>query len=146
MSLFGSINIAGSGIAVDQTWLDSISSNIANMNDAVNPANQTYQDQQLVVAPTGTPPQDVLGLSNQTNNPIGTGVAITNVVTDLPNGQLAYQPNNPVANNQGMVRIPGVNLANQLGQLDIAERSYQANAAVINHAKAAYQSVLALGA
>ena len=45
-----------------------------------------------------------------------------------------------------MVKTPGIQLSDQLTQLDVAERSYQANAAVINHAKAAYQSVLGLGA
>ncbi len=148
MSLFGAISIAGTGISANQTWLDTISSNIANVNDTASPASPIYQEQQVLVGPSQSQPFGTLGtgVANQTDSFVGSGVAVTGIVTDKPNGQLTYQPQNPLANAQGMVKTPGIQLSDQLANLDIAGRSYQANAAVINHAKAAYQSVLALGA
>ncbi len=52
MSLFGAISIAGTGISANQTWLDTISSNIANVNDTANPASPIYQEQQTLVSPS----------------------------------------------------------------------------------------------
>lgn len=142
MSLFPSISIAGTGVNADQTWLDAIASNVANMNDTVSPNQQVYQPQLIDVAPVSTSPVNLPGVSNATTNGLGAGVQVTGVSTYSPNGILAYDPTNPLANAQGYVRQAGVNLPDELGNLVNAQTSYQANVSVINHAKTAYQSVL----
>ena len=58
MSMFPSITIAGTGLDVDQTWIDTISGNVANAEDAVTPGQPVYRDQEVLVseAPGPTSP------------------------------------------------------------------------------------------
>ncbi len=135
MSLFGAMPIARSGIDVAQTWIDAIGGNIANANDAVPTSQGAYATQYVVAQPVpSTQPSGA-----------GQGVVVSQVLLGSTAGQLAYQPNNPMANAQGMVRYPSVDLGQQLVDLVMAQTSYQANVSVVNQAKAAYQSALTLG-
>jgi flagellar basal-body rod protein FlgC len=56
-----------------------------------------------------------------------------------------YEPDNPLADEQGYVRYPDIDLATQMGQLIMAQRGYQANAAVVDRAKETYQAALQIG-
>jgi flagellar basal body rod protein FlgC len=49
-SIWSGIDIAGSGAEVDQTWIDTIGGNVANMNDAVTPGQSVYQAQYVQAA------------------------------------------------------------------------------------------------
>jgi flagellar basal-body rod protein FlgC len=144
MSLFGSIDIAATGVTTEQTWLDTIASNVANANDVSAPNQPIYQEQEVLVQPVETAP--VPGAVNATTSPLGAGVRVDAIVTPLPNGQLAYDPTSVLANAQGYVKTPGISLAAQLGNLVNAQSSYQANVAVINQAKAAYEAILGIQA
>ena len=57
-------------------------------------------------------------------------------------GQLDYDPTNPVANAQGDVEYPVVDLGTEMTDLVQAQTSYQANAEVMSHATDAYQAIL----
>jgi flagellar basal-body rod protein FlgC len=56
-----------------------------------------------------------------------------------------YEPNHPLADEAGYVRYPDIDMASQMGQLIMAQRGYQANAAVVDRAKEAYQAALQIG-
>jgi flagellar basal-body rod protein FlgC len=60
-------------------------------------------------------------------------------------GRLTYQPDHPLADAQGYVRLPDVDLSSQMTQLIMAQRAYQANAAVVDRAKATYEAALQIG-
>lgn len=133
-SIWSAIDIAGTGTSVDQTWMNTIGSNIANMNDAVTPGQPVYRAEYVVVGENITP-----GSAGSAGN--GAGVQVNSI--DLgPAGELQYQPNNPAANAQGDVLYPVVNLGSQLTDLVQAQMSYEANAQVMSHAKTAYGSIL----
>lgn len=135
MSLFGALPIATTGIDLAQTWIDATAGNIANADDTVATNQPVYQDQAVMATP----------LPSAQPNGIGQGVSASQVVLGSPNGELAYDPNSPLANAQGMVRHPTVDLGQQMVNLVMAQTDYQANVAVVNQAKAAYQSALTLG-
>jgi len=135
MSLFGALPIASTGIDVAQAWIDTTAGNIANANDAVPTTQGAYQEQSLVASP----------LPSTQAGGLGQGVEASGVNLGSSLGTLAYDPGNPIANAQGMVRYPAVDLGQQMVDLVMAQNSYQANVAVVNQAKAAYQSALTLG-
>ncbi|HUY85486.1 MAG TPA: flagellar basal body rod C-terminal domain-containing protein [Acidimicrobiales bacterium] len=152
MSLFGVLPISGSGIDVMQTWLDSISGNIANMNDGVNPAGNAYEPQYIFMVPTPGNPT-----TGNINDQVGQGVQV-GAVEYSTSTLLAYQPGNPQAatqaqvtegavpqGEQGMVKYPDVDLGSQLVDSVMAERTYQGNVDVINRATSAYQSAMTIG-
>jgi len=60
-------------------------------------------------------------------------------------GRLVHEPDNPLADADGYVRYPDIDLGDQMTQLIMAQRSYQANLASIERATDAYQAALQLG-
>jgi flagellar basal-body rod protein FlgC len=56
-----------------------------------------------------------------------------------------YQPDHPLADAQGYVRYPDIDLAEQMGALIVAQRGYQANAQVVDRARETYQAALEIG-
>ena len=132
MSLFGVFGISGSGMDTYQTWLDAIGGNVANVNDSGPTSQPAYQARSIEVSEAG-PGQ------------VGDGVKVSGVVLGSAQGELAYDPQNPLADNNGMVRRPTVDLPGQMVQLVMAERDYQANVSVITQARQAYESALGLG-
>jgi flagellar basal-body rod protein FlgC len=133
MALFGAIGIAGTGLTVYRKWLDAVSDNIANMNNATSTSGQAFQARYVVAQ--ASPSRDGTG---------GVHVAAT-VLSGKPQGRLAYEPDNPLADAKGYVRYPDIDLGNQMGQLMMAQRAYQANISVVDRAKDAYQAALQIG-
>lgn len=131
--MFSTIPVAGSGLVVDQTWLDTIGGNIANANDAVTPGGRVYREEYVQVMPE-TPAA----------GEVASGVQVVGIPLGSARGKLAWAPGNPLANAQGMVEYPNIHLGHEMVSLVNAERSFQANAAVLSHSVNAYKSILAI--
>lgn len=129
-SIWSAVDIAGSGASVDQTWIDTIGGNVANMNDAVTPGQKVYQAQYVLAGEQLSP------------SGVGNGVQVNSIQLGPAAGQLEYQPSNPAANAQGEIAVPVVDLGGELTDLIQAQASYQANAEILSNAKTAYQSIL----
>ena len=134
MGMFNAIDIAGSGMGTYQTWLDAISNNIANVNTMKPTSGPAFQESvvQNQAVPGGT-------------DGAGQGVKVASISYGNPNGTVISDPSSPLADKQGMVRAPSEDLGDQMTQMIIAQRSYQANAAVVTRAQAAYQAALNIG-
>ncbi len=128
MSLFPTLSIATSGMNVDQLWLDTIGGNVANASDVTTPGKPVYQAQYVAAQPSATG-----------------GVGAVAIALGSAKGILAYDPTNPLADAAGYVARPAVSMATEMVALTTAQSEYQANAAVIKDATAAYQSVLTIG-
>lgn len=126
---FDAIGIAGTGLTLHRKWLDAVSDNIANVN-TVKPTDGEAFRARYVVAQEG-----------QGNS----GVYVRGAAYGSAEGRLVYAPDNPLADADGMVRMPDIDLASQMGQLIMAQRGYQANAAVVDRAKESYQAALQIG-
>lgn len=133
MSLFSALDISGSGINASQTWINTTAGNIANANDTVSTNSPVYATQ--------TPFFQAVGQLGQ----VGDGVAVTSVQLGSSAGIVQYQPNSPLANSQGEVRVANVDMGSQMVDLIAAQTDYQANASALASAKTAYQSALTIG-
>jgi flagellar basal-body rod protein FlgC len=134
-SIWSGLDIAGTGAEVDQTWIDTIGGNVANMNDAVTPGKPVYQAQYVEAAEQVVPP-------GSADAGAGDGVQVNAIALGPPTGQIEYDPTNPVANAQGEVEYPVVDLGSEMTDLVQAQTSYQANAEVMSHATNAYEAIL----
>lgn len=126
---FDAIGIAGTGLTLHRHWLDAISDNLANINTA-KPTNGAAFQARYVVAQEGE------GVS---------GVYVAGAAYGSAEGRMVYEPDNPVADANGYVRYPDIDLSEQMGSLIMAQRGYQANAAVVDRAKETYQAALQIG-
>ena len=123
------IGIAGTGLTVNRKWLDAISDNIANVNTAEPTSGAAFQARYVAVqAGPGT-----------------SGVYVAGAAYGSAEGRVTYDPENPVADAEGYVRMPDIDLSSQMGALIMAQRAYQANAAVVDRAQTAYQAALRIG-
>jgi flagellar basal-body rod protein FlgC len=129
MSLFDAIGIAGTGVTVYRKWLDAVSDNIANINDVSPTSGKAYQEEH-VIAQTAAD---------------GRGAQVGGIALGSDVGRLVYEPDNPLADKGGYVRYPDINLSEQMGQLIMAQRGYEANLTVVDRAHDAYQAALQLG-
>src|SRR5947207_2596065 len=131
--LFGAINTAGSGLTVYRTWLDAVSDNIANMNDAVPGDQPSFQERFVDAAAKADP------------SGIGSGVEVTGIKLGGTEGRMAFQPDSPLADSKGYVKYPDIDLGEQMSQMMVAQRAYQANLTTVDRARDAYQAALELG-
>ncbi|HUW88228.1 MAG TPA: flagellar basal body rod C-terminal domain-containing protein [Candidatus Paceibacterota bacterium] len=134
-STWSAVNTAGTGVTVNQTWIDTISSNVANMNDAVTPGQPVYRAQSVNAGQR-------VGPSGPWGPGADSGVQVNAIELGSAKGRMQYEPNNPLANAEGLVEYPAVDLATQMTSLIQAQTSYQANAKVMSNAKDAYQAIL----
>jgi len=130
-SIWNAIDIAGTGTTVDQTWIDTIGGNVANMNDAVTPGQPVYRTQYVSAGERAPAPGS-----------LGQGVQVDAIDLGSAKGQVQYDPTNPLANSKGLVEYPTVDLGTQMVDLIQAQTSYQANAKVMSTAKDAYLAIL----
>ena len=133
MGVFDTLGISGSGLLVHRKWLDAVSDNMANIN-TVNPYDEAPFRERLVVAEAmeyGTGQGGVRTAQAQFGGD--------------PEGRIVHEPDHPLANEEGYVRYPDIDLGDQMVQLLIAQRGYQANLAVVERATSAYQAALQLG-
>ncbi len=138
MSLFPVFNTAASGLYANRVWMDAISDNIANVN-TIRPYDQpAFQTRWIQVQSVHADNNDPVG--------VGGGVQVVAAQFGSPEGITHYDPTNPLANNQGLVRAPDVDLGDQMTQLIQAERSYQLNLTVIDRARDSYQQAINIAA
>lgn len=111
----GALGIAVSGMSANATWMDAIASNVANMNDtsALPAGNAPYMGYQPVtVAMSAT----------------ASGGVSAQVEPTMPAYSPGYDPSAPLANSQGLVAVPNVDLATAVVDQTMALQSYKANA------------------
>ncbi|WP_166980613.1 flagellar basal body rod protein FlgC [Paramicrobacterium fandaimingii] len=126
---FDAIGIAGTGLTVHRKWLDALSDNIANINTATSGDDAAFQERYIVVEAGQETP----------------GVYVAGTALGDAEGRLVYEPANPLANDDGYVRYPDIDLGTQMSELILAQRGYQANAAVVDRAKTSYEAALQIG-
>jgi len=122
------IGIAGTGLSVNQTWLNAISDNISNINDTTSPNAPGFQERFVEAQANGSGGVHIAG------TPFGSSA-----------GQLVYSPADINANAQGYVKKTTIDLATQMGNLIMAQRAYQADTQVASRAQTMYQAALKIG-
>lgn len=135
--LFPSFNTAASGLGLFRTWMDAVSDNMANLNTVRPTSEAAFQPRFVVANAIGTGQEAITG------DPAGARVAGITFGDDA--GRLVHDPTHPMADADGMVRLPDMDMGDQMTQLMVAQRGYQANLAVIDRARDAYQQALAIG-
>ncbi len=127
MSIFGAIGVAGTGMTVYRKWLDAISDNMSNLNTVRRTDEDAFQTRYVVAKPIE-----------------GGGTQVAGIALGSAEGRLVYEPDNPSPTRR-YVKYPDIDMSSQMTQMIMAQRGYQANAAVVDRATAAYQAALQIG-
>jgi flagellar basal-body rod protein FlgC len=132
MSVFGALGIAGSGLVTHRKWLDAVSDNIANIDDATSTDKSAFQERMVTA--------QAVDYGSGTG-----GVEVAGVQFGSSAGRVVHEPDNPLADKDGNVRYPDIDLGDQMTQMMMAQRGYQANLQTMQAATEAYQAALRLG-
>jgi len=137
MSNFTIFSIAGSALAAQSQRMNVAASNLANAESVAGPDGQPYKARQVVfeMQPIGGE-----GLSQAVG-----GVRVNQVVESAAPHRLEYNPAHPLANENGYVVKPNVDVVAETVNMISASRSYQANVEVVNTAKAIMNRTLTIG-
>ncbi|MEM8747399.1 MAG: flagellar basal body rod C-terminal domain-containing protein [Actinomycetota bacterium] len=131
-TMFAAFANARTGMGAYKLWLDAISDNIANMDNITTTDQPAFQERFVVVESAEGPAE-------------GAGVRVTGTLFGDPNGVVAYEPNHPLADEEGMIRRPAVDLTEQMVFMQVAQRGYQANIRTFERAREAYEAALQIG-
>jgi flagellar basal-body rod protein FlgC len=132
VSTFDALRISGSGLYANRKWMDAVSDNLANVNTATSTDSDAFQQRMIVVEAAD------YGSGEG-------GVRVAGTQFGSAEGRVVHEPDNALADADGNVRYPDIDMADQMTQLIQAQRSYQANLASIDRATDAYKAALQLG-
>lgn len=137
MGLFNVFDIAGSAMSAQSVRLNTIASNMANADSVSSSVEQTYHARRPIFA---------AALNNAMADPSASvGVEVTGVVESQAPLLKEYNPNHPLADKNGFIFKPNVNMVEEMADMINASRSFQTNVQVADAAKRMLQQTLNLG-
>ncbi|WP_420935255.1 flagellar basal body rod protein FlgC [Alteromonas sp. A081] len=137
MGLFNVMQISSTGMEAENVRLNTTASNIANANSVSSSYGETYRARHPVFASVM---QDAM--NNQTK---GAGVQVKGIVESDAPLQVEYSPNNPMADEEGYIYKPNVNIVEEMANMMSASKAYETNVQVADTTKRIFRRVLQLG-
>lgn len=139
MSFSDIYRVSGSAMTAQTVRLNTIASNLANAETASATEADTYKARRPVFAAVYQ--NDELMRYKALS---GARVQVMDVV-ETGNAVQRYEPNNPMANTEGYVYYPDVNVVEEMADMMSASRGFETNVEVLNSIKSMQQSLLRLG-
>ncbi len=138
MGFLSSIDISGSALTAQRLRMDVISENIANAETTQTDSGDPYRRKVCVMS-------ERTSFSSLLGEAVGKGVMVSDIVEDASDFELEYDPDNPLADEDGYVRMPNVDEVEEIIDLMSATRSYEANVTAMNATKSMAAKALEIG-
>lgn len=136
------LKISMSGLDVEWQRLQVIAQNLANINSTRNEAGEVFRPKRLLSGPDVNFNQ-LMKQGDGFNKAAGVRVM---GVENIPNGvRVAFEPNHPHADANGMVSYPDVDHAAEMTLMIKSSRVYEANLTAISIAQQMYNRALDMG-
>jgi len=146
--ILSAIRTTLSGLSGQMRRMEIISENIANADKSPDKKGNVYH-RKIIVSPYKKPLKRVFDqelqmrlkrtnpnhLQSKNNNPLRRDDPMKLKVQEQKGEKLIYNPAHPMADENGYVKMPNVNMAEEMVDLISASRTYEANVTVINAAK-----------
>lgn len=137
MSLYNIFDVAGSGMSAQTARLNLVASNMANAETVSSSTNETYRARQPVF---GAVLQDAMAQQSASK-----GVRVLGVIESQAPLRTEYAPQHPMANEDGYIFKPNVNVVEEMANMMSASQSYKNNVEMLNTAKQLLQQTLKIG-
>ena len=141
MSLFNVFDLTGTGMSAQSVRLNTTASNIANADSVSSSADQTYRARHPVFA--AAMQEAAAGQSSKDGS--GVGVDVLGIVESDKPLNVEYSPSHPMADKDGFIYKPNVNVIEEMTNMISASRSYQTNVQLAESAKNMLNKTLQLG-
>ena len=144
MDFMTALDIGGSALTAQRTYMNVISMNLANAKTTRTADGQgPYQRKSVALESTKATP-----FGKAMNDALAqdlNGVRVTGIVTDSRPSKQVYEPGHPDADQNGYVNYPDINVVEEMTNMISASRSYQTNVEVMNTAKTMMLRTLQIG-
>lgn len=142
MSIFDSMRINSSGLSLERLKLDTISSNIANVNTTRTEEGGPYQKKTVVFEESlMQKTSDLAGSINEKSFGVrATGIEASDEIV------IEYNPTHPDADEFGYVNKSNVNMADEMVEMMNTIRTYEANVTATNASKNMLSKALEISA
>ena len=145
MSLLDTMEISSSGLSAQRTRMKTISSNIANVNTTRTPGGGPYRRKEAIFAAMPSHKSFQEELISQEKDDGTRHVKVVGIVEDSRPPKIKYDPAHPDANEEGYVELPNIDVVEEVTNLMISRRSFEANIASINATKNMILKTLEIG-
>ncbi|TVS09787.1 MAG: flagellar basal body rod protein FlgC [Gammaproteobacteria bacterium] len=136
MSLFNVFDLSGTALSAQSVRLNTVASNMANAEVASSTAEGAYRARQPVFTAM---------LEQAAGSTVTRGVQVAGVMESQAPPRMEYMPGHPLANEDGYVFFPAVNMVEEMANMMSASRSYQNNVEMMNTVKSLMLRTLQLG-
>ncbi|ANQ16399.1 flagellar basal body rod protein FlgC [Vibrio natriegens] len=136
MSLFNVFNVTGSAMSAESVRLNTTSSNLANADSVSSSSKDTYKARHAVFGAE---------LGNAMRNGNTVPVKVLGIVESDKPLNAEYNPDHPLANEQGYIYKPNVNVMEEMANMISASRAYQTNVQVADSSKQMLLRTLQMG-
>ena len=138
LGVFNTLRISSSGLSAERLRMDTIASNVANVNTTRTESGGPYVRKIAVF-------EENLKAAKDKSSFNGNGVKVSDIVEDTSDLKTMYDPTHPDADENGYVAMPNVNILNEMADLIASSRAYEANTTVISTTKNMYLKALEIG-
>lgn len=138
MDIFTTFDISASALKAQRTRLNTISSNMANVETTSTPEGGPYKKKSVYFETKPVSFKDQFNASLK-------GVEVSKIVEDESEPKKIYDPSHPDAAADGYVAMPNVSILKEMADMSSATRSYEANTTVIKSAKRMALKALEIG-
>ncbi|MDB6046614.1 MAG: flagellar basal body rod protein FlgC [Gammaproteobacteria bacterium] len=142
MPSFKVFDIAGSALSAQSVRLNTVASNLANADSVSGDPSTVYKARHPVFEAVRASLGSQMGGANQGS---GAAVRVNGIVESNAPPTARYEPGNPLANEQGYIYAPNVNVVEEMVDMISASRAYQNNVEVMNTSKDLMLATLKLG-
>jgi len=139
MDIFASFHVSASALKAQTTRLDTISSNLANVDTTSTPEGGPYKKKSVYFQSKPISFREQLD-----SNVKGSvqGVEVKRILEDQDPPRKVFNPSHPDADKDGYVALPNISVLKEMVDMMSATRSYEANVTAIKSEKRMIQKAL----
>jgi flagellar basal-body rod protein FlgC len=136
MDPFGIFKVSASGLQAQRQRMNLIASNMANAHTTRTENGGPYKRKDVVFS---------VQTMEQSAGEKLEGVRVDDVLEDRTPPQMVYDPGHPDADKDGYVATPNISVIEEMANMMMATRAYEANVAAFNISKAMLMKTFEIG-
>ena len=130
------LKVSASALEAQRVRMNTIASNMANAQSTKTEDGGPYVKKNVVFSSLPIKSENTSGLE---------GVKVVDVVEDNKPPLTVYDPGHPDADENGYIHMPDINVIEEMVNMMMALRAYEANVKAFNVSKGMFQKSLELG-
>lgn len=134
------VNSTAAALGAERTRLEVIAQNIANANTTRGLDGKAYRRQAVMFETALSDAQ-----SGASDGHMMAGPRVGRIITDSRPNRVVLAPGHPDANADGLLEIPNVDIHEEMADMIIASRTFEANLSVLKNARQLAAMTLSIG-